>query len=230
MDEIILAVEQRPEIGRGKVNGLRRQGFIPGVVYSNGTESLPVKISRHELLGLIHRQRIENVVITLKVKDASKENRSCMIKEIQHDPVRGDIIHVDFNEISLTKKVKVNVPVVTKGEAVGVKQEGGSLEHVLWEVEIECLPTRIPKNFEVDVTVLKLGDSVHVRDLALPEGITMLSDADSVLVSVAAPMKEEVAAPAEGEEAKAEPEVIKEKKEEPAEGEGKEKEKEKEKK
>ena len=235
MEEIILEAEKREVTGKNKVRVLRGQGFIPAVVYSDGKNSMPIKVSRHEFLRLIHQKRIESAVINLKVKDDSKaKGRPCMIKELQQDPVKGDIIHIDFNEISLTKAIKVNVSVVTKGESAGVKHEGGSLEHILWEIEIECLPTAIPKNIEIDVTALKIGDSIHIKDIVFPAGVKVLADADAVVLSVAAPMKEEVAVEAvEGEE-KAEPEVIKEKKEEKtAEGEegkeGKEKGKEKEK-
>jgi large subunit ribosomal protein L25 len=217
MEEILLDAQQRQEIGKIGVKRLRKSGFIPAVVYSEGKEAVSVKVSRHQLLQLIHHHRIENVVINLKVKDdKKKESRPCMIKEIQHEPVRGDILHIDFNEVSLTKTIKVNVPVASKGEPAGVKLEGGSLEHILWEIEVECLPTDIPKNIEVDVSDLKMGDSIHVKDIQFPEKIKVLADPEAVVFSVASPMKEEVAVPAEGEE-KQEPEVIKEKKEEPEE-------------
>ncbi len=222
--------EERQEIGRGKVKDLRDQGFVPAVVYAQGKESTPIKISHRQLVQLIHQHRIESAVINLRVKDDKKKARPCLIKEIQYEPVHGEVVHVDFNEISLTKAIKINVPVVTIGDSVGVKQEGGSLEHILWEIEVECLPTNIPKNIEVDVTQLKIGDSIHVKDILPPEGVKILNDPGAIIVSVAEPMKEEVVAePVEGEE-KQEPEVIKEKKEVPAEGEaaeGKEEKKEK---
>jgi len=229
MEEIFLDVEARQGVGRGKVKDLRENGFIPAVVYGDGKDSLPVKVSHSALLKLIHQHRIEGVLINLKIKDDRKRaHRSCLIKEIQYDPVHGDIMHVDFNEISLTKVIKVNVPVVAKGDPLGVKQEGGSLEHILWEVEVECLPTDIPKDIQVDVSPLKIGDSIHIKDLSVPSGVKIVNDPQAIVLSVAAPMKEEVAAmPVEGEE-KQEPEVIKEKKEVPVEGEaeeGKEKEK-----
>jgi len=211
MEELLLGAEKRIEIGKSKVKVLRNKGFIPGVVYAEGKEAVALKISRHELLQLIHHHRIENVVLNLKIKDDTKKSsRPCMIKEMQHDPVKGDITHIDFNEISLTKAIKVNVPIVTKGESVGVKNEGGALEHILWEIEVECLPTDIPKNIEIDISALKIGDSIHIKDIIFPAKVKVLADADSVVLSVAAPMKEE-AAPVEGEE-KLEPEVIKEKK------------------
>jgi large subunit ribosomal protein L25 len=227
MEELLLEAQLREEIGKNKSKALRHQGLIPAVVYSSGKESLAIKISRGELLKLIHQHQIENAIITLKVKDDKKRaGRPCMIKEMQHDPVKGDILHIDLNEISLTKALKVNVPVVTKGEAPGIKADGGSLEHILWEIEIECLPTDIPKNIEVDISNLKIGDNIHIKDIKFPPKVKVLNDAEAIVLSVAEPMKEVVAAPAEGE-APVELEVIKEKKEEPEEGkesEGKEKE------
>jgi len=229
MEEIFLEVEPREETGRAKAKDLRGAGLIPAVVYAAGKKSQAIKISRSVLLRLIHQHRIEGVLINLKVKDDKKHApRSCLIKEIQYDPVYEDIVHVDFNEISLTKAIKVNVPVAVKGEPAGVKQEGGSLEHILWEIEVECLPTNIPKDIEVDVSNLKIGDAIHIKDIVAPDGVKILNDPSAIVLSVVAPMKEEVpAAPVEGEE-KQEPEVIKEKKEAPAEAtEEEEKEKEK---
>jgi len=219
MEEIVLDAELREELGRGKVKAIRDSGFIPGIVYGEEKQSLAVKFSHRELLRLAHEHRLENSIIKLKIKSDKKPARSCLVKEIQYHPVHGNIVHLDFNEISLTEVIKINVPVVAKGEAVGVKQDGGSLEHVLWEIEVECLPTEIPKEVEVDVSALKIGEAVHIRDIKFPSQIKVLNDPDAVVLSVAAPIKEEApAAAVEGEE-KQEPEVIKEKKEVPAEGE-----------
>ena len=226
MEEIFLDAQIREGTGRGKAKDVRDSGFIPGVIYSEGKSSKAIKVSHHDLVRLVHQHRLENAVINLKIKDDAKQkSRSCLIKEVQYNPVSDEIIHVDFNEISLTKVIKVNVPVVAKGEPAGVKQEGGSLEHILWEIEVECLPTDIPKEIDVDVSNLKIGDSIHLKDVTLPPKVKALHDPETILFSVAAPIKEEVAAePVEGEEKK-EPEVIKEKKEVPAEEapEGKEK-------
>lgn len=218
MEEIFLNAEVREGVGRAKAKDLRDAGFVPAVIYGEGKFSQSVKVSHKELFHLLHQYGLENVVIKLKIKEDKKEKiRASLIKEIQYDPVKGDIIHVDFNEISLTKAIKVNIPVVAKGEPVGVKSEGGSLEHILWEIEIECLPTEIPKEFEVDVAALKIGDAVHVKDITFPSNIKVVTPQEAVVMSVAAAMKEEVVTPAEGEEVKQEPEVIKEKKEVPAE-------------
>ena len=228
-------VELRAELGRAKTKDLRSKGFIPAVVYKEGKESHAIKIAHRQLLQLLHQHRLEGTIINLKVKDDLKSKaRPCLIKEVQYDPVLGDIVHVDFNEISLTKVIKINIPVTVKGEPVGVKQEGGSLEHILWEIEIECLPTDIPKAIEVDVTQMKMGDAIHIKDIVLPPKVKVLNDPSATVMQVVAPMKEEVVAPPAEGETPQEPEVIKEKKEVPAEGaegsEGKEKEKKEEKK
>jgi large subunit ribosomal protein L25 len=231
MEEIFLEIQPRDELGKSKVKDLRRKGFVPAVIYAEGKKSLAVKVSHKEFLQLIHQHRLESAVINLRTKEEKKQKgRSCLIKEIQYDPVKGDVIHVDFNEISLTKIIKVNVPVVSRGEPMGVKQEGGSLEHILWEVEVECLPTEIPKEIEVDVSQLKIGDSVHIKDITFPSNIKVLNAPEAIVFSVSAPIKieEVVAAPAATEvEEKPEPEVIKEKKEVAAEAQETKEEKEK---
>jgi len=219
MEEIFLEAELRKEKGSAKARELRNSGYLPSVVYSHGKDALSIKFTKSALLKLGHQHHLESVIINLKIKDDKKEKgRPCLVKEIQYDPVSEDIIHLDFNEISLTEAIKVNVSIEIKGEPIGVKQEGGSLEHILWEVEVECLPTNIPKNIEVDVSALKMGEAIHVKDIVFPAGVKPLNDPAAIVLHVAAPMKEEVPVePVEGE-VKAEPEVIKEKKEAPVEG------------
>jgi len=220
MGEILLEAELRAETGSGKARSLRSQGFIPAVIYREGKESHAIKISHKEFLHLVHQFRLENAIIKLKIKDDKKsKDRACIIKEMQHDPVKGEIVHIDFNEISLTKVIKVNVPVSVQGESVGVKQDGGSVEHLLWEIEIECLPTDIPKDIPVDISNLKIGDSVHIKDIKFPSNLKVINEPGAIVLTIAAPMKEEVVAPVEGEEVSQEPEVIKEKKEVAEEGE-----------
>ncbi len=220
MEEIILEIQHREELGKSKVKDLREKGFIPAVIYAEGKKSQSIKVSHRQLWQLIHQHRLESMVINLKMQDDKKQkSMPCLIKEIQHDPVKGDIIHVDFNEISLTKVIRVNVPVVAKGEPIGVKQEGGSLGHILWEIEVECLPADIPKDIEVDVSLLKIGDDIHIKDITFPSNIKVLNNPEVIVFSVTAPIKEEAVVPAVEGEGKQEPEVIKEKKEVPAEGE-----------
>lgn len=218
MEEIIFEVEKRQEVGKSKVRDLRQKGYIPAIIYGQGKETLPIKVSHKQFMQLVHQHHnIENMIINLRIKDEGKQkSKSCLIKEIQYDPVDGDIIHIDFNQVSLTKEIKVNIPVKTKGEPIGVKQEGGSLEHILWEIEVECLPTSIPEYIEVDVSQLKIGDAIHIKDISFPKGVKVLNDPEAIVVSVSSPMKEEVVV-AEEAPATQEPEVIKEKKELPSE-------------
>lgn len=219
MEEIFLEVQPRQEAGKAKIKVLRREGFIPAVIYAQGKKTEAIKMLTREFLRLLHEHHAASMVINLKMKEEMKKakERACLIKEIQYDPVKGDVIHVDFNQISLTKAIKVNVGVVAKGEAVGVKVDGGALEHILWEIEVECLPTEIPKEIEVDVSNLKIADAIHVRDLKVPAGVKILNDPNAIVLSVAPPVKEEVpVTPVEGEE-KVEPELIREKKEIPPE-------------
>lgn len=223
MEEIFLEAQPREEVGKNKAKDLRGSGFIPAVIYAKGKQTLPLKVSSHDLIRLIHQHRIEGVVINLKIQGSKiSKPRPCLIKEIQYHPIHDEILHVDFNEISLTEVIKVNVPVAAKGEPTGVKQEGGSLEHILWEIEVECLPTDIPGKIEVDVSSLKIGDAIYIKNLNIPPKVKVLNDLDAIVLSVIPPMKEEVPVEAVEGEVTQEPEVIKEKKEEPSEEEVKE--------
>jgi len=218
MEKIILKAKIRKEIGKNSLGKLRREGFIPAVIYGAGIENLNIKLLRSEFLKFIHEHRIETTVFNLLIEDSldkSKKEYTCMIKEIQYHPLSDEILHVDFNHISLTKLIKVKVPVIPKGEPLGVKQEGGALERLLWEIEVECLPTNIPEKIEVDVSNLKLNDSLQIKDIPpLGEGIKILTSSDTVVFTVSPPIKEEVVTEevVAGEE-KLEPEVIREKKE-----------------
>jgi large subunit ribosomal protein L25 len=219
MEEIFLDIQPRQELGKSKIKTVRKEGFIPAVIYAQGKKTETIKIENREFLRLVHEHRAESVIINLRLKGEAKKakDRACLVKEIQYDPVSGEVRHVDFNQISLTKAIKVNVPVAVKGEAVGVKVDAGTLERILWELEVECLPTQIPKELEVEVSNLKIGDAIHVKEIQVPAGVKVLNDPEAIVLSVVPPVKEEVpVAPIEGEE-KAEPEVIREKKEAPAE-------------
>ncbi len=229
MEEIRLKAQIRDEVGKEAVKKLRAQGLIPAVVYKDA-KSQNIKIDQKQLREAVHTKAGENVIIDLQLEGdkakGKKGGRPTIIKEIQYHPLKGDIFHVDLNEISLTEEITVKVPIEVKGEAVGVK-DGGVLEHVLWEIEIECLPTQIPENIPVRVDDLKIGDGVLVKDLEISAGIKVLSDPESSVVHVATPHVEKEEEPlVEGEEAK-EPEVIMEKKpkEDEAEGEAPAKEK-----
>ena len=206
-----LNVQRRPTSGTSSVKRIRHEGWVPGIVYGREMEPLSVAVNQRELVRLLHSNTGEHALVTLKLQDATSWEKPVLIKAIQHDPVDGHVLHVDFHAIVLTERLKVKVPVVLKGEAIGVKQEGGILEHFLREVEVECLPTEIPANVEFDVSALKIGDTVHVRDLTPPKHAKITSDPAGVIASVQKPKEEK-----SGEAAAAvtEPEVLREKKEE----------------
>lgn len=215
MEKIVLEAQKRIDTGKGRVNRLRKAASIPAVVYGEGKPSLSVQLACRDFQKLMTVHHGESFVMTLRIKDDGKnQDKSVLIKQIQYDPVSDEILHIDFNEISLTKAIKIKVPLSAIGEPVGVKQDGGVLDHILWELEVECLPTQIPKSIEVDVSGLKIGDSLHVKDITVASEIKILNEPQATILSVAMPKKEEVAAEGAAEgEAKAEPEVIKEKKE-----------------
>jgi large subunit ribosomal protein L25 len=219
MDKIILKAEVRSATGKRAAKDLRIKGLIPANVYKGGKGATSLQVSVIDLLDTLHTNAGENVIITLKIaSEGAVKDRTVVIKEIQREPIKDRILHIDFNEISLTEALKVNVPLVAHGEPVGVKVDGGILEHVIRELQIECLPTAIPEKIEVDVSNLKISEAVHVKDLVPPDGVKILNDAELIALIVKAPKveapKEEVAA-----EGAAEPELIRKKKEEGAEGE-----------
>lgn len=217
MEKIILKAEVRTGAGKKIAKDLRAKGLIPANVYKGNKGATSLQIAADEFKSILHTKAGENVIITLKMTgEAAGKDRTVVVKEIQRDPVKDYILHVDFNEISLTEALKVNVPLVAHGEPVGVKVDGGILEHVIRELQIECLPTAIPEKIEADVTNLKIGDAIHVKDIVVPEGIKVLNDRE-LIAMIVKPPKVEVAAAEAGAEGAVEPELIRKKKEEGAE-------------
>lgn len=217
MERITLNAEIRDTVGKGAARTLRRAGSVPAVLYRAG-QSHPITLNYKELAQALKATAGEQVVVNLKF---SQDEKLALLKDYQTDPARGDLLHVDFFEVSLKEKVKVTVPVATVGEPIGVKRDKGILQHSLREIEVECLPDRIPGHIEVDVSGMLTGHSVHVSDLVIPEEVKVLTDPGEVIAILTAPVIEEVAAPAEEVPAEAEaPEVVKKGKEEEKEEEG----------
>ncbi len=212
MERVTLHAEKREGVGKGVARSLRREGIIPSVLYRGGT-SQPIKVFAKELSQFISKTAGEQVLVNLQFPDGVKQ---AIVKEYQKDPVAGNLLHVDFQEISATEAIRVMVHISIKGDAIGVKRDGGALQYGIREIEIECLPDKILGHIDVDVSNLGIGQSIHVGDLRLPEGIKVITDPDEVLVTVTS-IKEEAVAPAATAEM-VEPEVIKKgKKEEPKE-------------
>jgi large subunit ribosomal protein L25 len=194
MQQKELTIEARPATGKGAARKLRAQGKVPGIVYGKGMEAVSVSVEPKSLLAAIAGEGGRNNLITLN--GGSLNGSMVIVSELQRDALKGVPVHVDFHKISLTDKIRVQVPVSMKGTAVGVR-EGGLLDVVMHSLSIECLPTAIPEHLDVDVTQLTIGHSIHVGDLKLPAGIRVLDDSKASIVSVLGRAKEEApAAPA----------------------------------
>lgn len=209
-----LKSDRRNEAGKGVARKLRRSGRIPAVYYGRGEAPISITIGLKELEEIIHQSGGSNVIVDLKVEGDGAGDRKAIIREIQRDPVEGNILHLDLQHISLTERITVEVPIVLVGTPIGVKDGGGILEHLLREVEVECLPTDIPSKLEVEVSGLSIGDSLHVSDLKA-DRVTIKTEADRAIAAVVPPTILEEVKPAE-EGAPTEPELVKEKKEEEA--------------
>jgi large subunit ribosomal protein L25 len=191
-----LVAEPRTGTGKGVARKLRAAGRIPGVVYGPGKPPTPVTLDPRALERVLHGSGSGmNTLIDL---DVSGLRRTVLVKELQRDPVRGAWLHADLYEVDLEKPIRVEVPLHFVGKAKGI-EFGGILDHAVRELEIMCLPRAIPDHIEVNVDSLEIGQSLHVRDLTLPEGVTLLSDPDLTVASVLLPAAVEEAAPAAAE-------------------------------
>jgi len=201
-----LGATPRTTTGKGAARSLRRDGQIPAVIYGHAREPQPLAINARELERLLERVSAETTVIELALDGRPART---LIREIQRHPVKRNIVHVDFQELVAGEKVTVNVPIVIVGTAAGVR-EGGILDQVMRELSVEVDPANIPNHIDVDVNELTIGHSVHVSDLTLPSGVTVLDDPEATVAVVSAPkVVEEAPAEAAAEtEAAAEPEVI----------------------
>jgi large subunit ribosomal protein L25 len=218
MATVDLKGELRTVLGKGEANRLRRAKRLPGVVYGGARGPIPVTVNPAELLTALTGG--ENVLINLALQGgAQPETNTVIVKELQLDPVKGRPMHADFLEISMERKIRVEIPLTLTGEPVGVKTKGGILGHQLRQLHVECLPLQIPESFSVDVSGLDVGNAIHVRDLTVGEGIRVLDDPERVIASVTIAAAEEAPVVAE-EEAPAEPELVGRKEKAEAEGEG----------
>lgn len=189
MDILNLEVERRTGKGKGAARRLRRNGRVPAVVYGI-REPASLAVSPKELERVLATRAGANVIVQLNVAGDAKGERPVLIKDLQRDPMKGRILHADFLEIRMDRKIGVSVPIVLRGEAPGIKQ-GGVLSQLLRELEVECLPIAIPEEIAVDVSGVNLNGVVHVRDIALPEGVDLMTDPEEPILTVAAPQEEE---------------------------------------
>jgi len=227
---IVVKSEKRQGLGTNASRRLRAQGFVPAVLYGESMESTPLVLNKKDIVQIMRLETGENTIFKVAV-DA--EAYDAMIKDLQVNPATDELLHVDLIRISMDKPIRVAVPVVHRGEPVGVKTEGGFVDFVTREIEIECLPREIPESLEIDIAELHINQSFKVQGMAIPAGVKVLTDPNTVLVLISMPHKEEEPFPGEKPEGEVaaeepkEPEVIKKERAEKGEDEGGEKKKEK---
>jgi large subunit ribosomal protein L25 len=199
MEEITLTVEARDQRGKGAARRLRRAGKVPGVFYGPKSDAMPIAVDRKDFSA--HVANLEGShLIRFESPTTDLQRRVALVREVQHHPVTGGILHVDFYEVDLTQRLKVTVPLHFVGKAKGVA-EGGILQPIVREMEVECLPTDIPQFIEVDVTGLAIHDAVHLADVPMPPNVSAVIETNEAVVSVLPPTVEEVKVAAEGEAA-----------------------------
>jgi large subunit ribosomal protein L25 len=213
MKSVPLKAYQRSQVRRGEVKKLRGTGRVPAVIYGRQAKPQNLEISAKEISDLIHHSASENLLVDLSVENDARAKRLALVQEIQHHPIDGKVLHVDFHEVAENEKVTVMVPVETAGEASGVKNSGGVLEHVLFKLKVRCLPKDLPEQIIVDVTSLEIGNAVHLGDIKAPAGVEILGDKHISVIAVAAPRAEEEVAVTEAAPAAGDVEMTKEKKE-----------------
>ena len=211
--QVKLKAEPRTNVGRSAVRKLRARGLIPAIIYGGNEKPLPLQVTARDINAMMSHASGENVLVELEIAGEAS-SRTALVQEVQHAPVDGDIRHVDFHAISMDQMIQAEVPLEPTGAAVAVKTFGGLLEQSLRTLTIECLPRDLPDRIAVDVSQLNIGDSIHVRDIQFPPGVTPKVQLDLTAFSVLAPAVEEEPVIAEAEAAAAGPEVITEKKEE----------------
>jgi large subunit ribosomal protein L25 len=210
-ENVIIEVDKRSETGKNAANRLRASGSIPAVLYGGGREmeTMPLTVPRKDLVNVLRKGLHDNAIFKLKLKGTDQQ-RHVMIRDLTVDKITRAILHVDFVRILMDRKLRVKSGVEVAGVASGVKNQGGLLNIVTHELEVECLPADIPTSITVDVTAMNLHDSFRVSDLKLPDGVKVLESADRVIVHIGMPKAEEtVAAVAEAVPGAGEPEVIK---------------------
>src|SRR5450755_4470002 len=209
--QVKLSVEPRTALGRSAVRKLKASGSVPAIIYGAKDKPEALQVSRRDINAMLSHASGENILVELEM--AGGKNRLALVQEVQHSPLGGDVLHIDFHAVSMDEMIDADVPLEPTGIPNGVKNFGGLLEQNIRALAIECLPRDLPDVIRVDVSALNIGDSIHVREIGLPSGVTTRISPDLTAFSVLAPTVEEEPVVAAAE-APTGPEVIKEKKEE----------------
>ena len=213
MKETKLTAKTRVGKGSGEAGRLRRTGWFPAVVYGEGRPGVDIQLNEHDFVMMLRTHRSENMIVDLVVEGTEKPYK-VMLKAMQHHPITGRVIHLDFYEVSMTRKIEVELPVKLVGVPTGVANEGGILEHVLRALTVQCLPGDLIEELELDVSALSVGKTLRVRDMKIDAAkYRIMDDPDQVIAAVAAPRtEEEEKAEADAAATAAGPEVLTEKK------------------
>ncbi|HEX2261024.1 MAG TPA: 50S ribosomal protein L25 [Candidatus Binatia bacterium] len=199
METLEIQVEMREVGSKRQARRIRRDGKIPGVLYGPKTAPVPLELNKKEFSNRVAGLEGSHLV-RLKSGSTALADKVALVKEMQYHPITGEVVHTDLYEVDLTARIQVRVPLHFVGKAAGVVR-GGILQPIVREIEVECLPLDIPEFFNVEVSALDIGDSVHIEELSIPEGVTVVSESNLALVSVVPPTVEEAptptAAPAE---------------------------------
>ena len=208
MEQIVVEATLRKDMGKNASRRIRRRGAIPAIVYGASNKVIPIEVNPRKVMEILHSPSGHNTIFTLNIAGEGKAN--VMLKDWQLDPVRETLLHVDLIRVAMTEKLRVKIPITLVGEAKGVKVQGGVLEQVTREVEVECLPADIPGQLTADVSELMIGKQLRVGELAVDAKVKVLTDPDRVVAHVVS-IKEEVVPTPEAavEVVPAEPEVIK---------------------
>ena len=183
--QLNLEANEREGTGKEAARKIRAQGFTPAIIYGKRKTPLPVSFNTNEFLKMVHGEAHENVLFKVKIKgQKSKDVPNVIIKQMQFDPVKGTLLHVDLFEVSMDQAIEVHVPIETINDAIGVKEEGGLLDHVAREVLVECLPDNLPEKIEIDVSNLKLGEAIHIRDIEFPLGVKPVESPEKVVLTI----------------------------------------------
>ena len=218
MKSVPLKAFPRTLVQRGGVKKLRASGRVPATIYGTQAKPQNLEVVYDDISALLHHSVSENLLIDLTVEQDARAKRLALLQEIQHHPLSGKVLHVDFHEVAENEKVIIFVPLETTGEAVGVKTGGGTLEHVMFKLKVRALPKDLPEQIVVDVSALEIGKSIHLGEVAAPAGVEIIGNKRLTVVHVAAPRAEEEVAPAADAKTAGDVEMTKEKKEEGAEG------------
>jgi large subunit ribosomal protein L25 len=204
-----LPVERRDGTGKGAAKRLRRQGRVPAILYGSVAEPVLLSLAPSDIHRTLHTHAGGGVLVSLRLP-GEPETRTAVVRDLQIDPVRDTVLHVDLQAVRMDEEITVEVPVRVVGEAAGVKEQSGILAVLMRAVEVTCLPAFIPERLDIDVSPLRIHDVLTVADLQLPPGVRVVSTPTQPVVTVAPPMAEEVAAPVAAPAA--EPEVVTERK------------------